>query len=553
MRLSLLPFFAIAGLSTLPCESYAQISSDKVCILPDEDGAAQSPTTRYLNELVKGEISEPLSLTTGPINQAPDLFSEGLDCAQIQNGELPVHLMKQQKSGQTIPHVHAEHIVSLCSVGVAMRALLTWPEDQIEDKSYGIEGSNGPCASSISSARTKSICTAITSKRLELEATFGESSSSGAPFWMDFPPKKKPLLALDKVIAGATPKLEPGGIRKLLSDDVVIKCDQDTLTKPETDSDDSNEKSDGFNVGIAIAKNLSGLRQDTKYKKNDRSKSSYAELSASLDNEDREEIKDDEGNIIEKRPTEKVSFNGAIGNPMYFENIAPLGPTDLLLTPYIELQYKEREDASKETDNLFIGTEFAFALDDGAWKGPNLYPRFNFAYVTDIEERDSEQYIASAEINIPYAERLADTSIPILRNYAKDASLHKFGDLNLTLGWDVDAIVDYSEVGERGDKVRLFDYTRVGYGANATFRLFSDPDGEDQPGDDNWSIEFDVDYDYRDVVSGDAIDSDFVTLALSYKPASDKNVSYGLTYKRGENTISLEDVENWELGFKLRR
>lgn len=542
--LMILLFMLVPAIASL---ASAQVSSDAVCKITPGGATNTTPTDRYLAELGKGDFAVPFGVLTRTPEQLPDAVKSVLSCQAVENGEMALELVGRYRRDGQAPHILAKHIVDTCGIRVAMRALLTWPEDQLPNDNFGFEGPKGPCAGVSDDNAESPICTVVSKQRIELADTFYEEDRENPIYKIDFKPGDRPSLAYDKVNSATVLKLEPGGIRKLLGEQADIVCVGGIVEEPLV------KKKDEFKPGIVLAKNLSGLRQDSKYQINKRDKSSYAELSASLDNEDREEIKNDDGTVIERRPTEKVSFNGAVGMPFYFENVTPLGPTDLLFTPYVELEYKEREEAAKETDNLFIGAEMAFALDDGGWRGPRLYPRFKIAFVTDIEERDSEQYLASFDINIPFAERLADTSIPIINSYSEDKRLFKINDLNLTLGWDVDAIIDHSEVKDAGDKARLFDYTRVGYNANGVVRLFSDPLGGDLPGDNDWSIELEVDYQFRDVISGDAINSDFIEVGLSYKPASDKNFSYGLTYKRGENTTSLEDVENWELGFKIRR
>lgn len=230
-----------------------------------------------------------------------------------------------------------------------------------------------------------------------------------------------------------------------------------------------------------------------------------------------------------------VKFKGAIGvRPIeWFANEskskAP-NAADPVTTLFASLNYDEKFDPTKETDNLAVGV---YHLTDWAFIN-NRYvgdPQFKVSWVTDIEERESAQWTAQATVPLTFLDRFGPT--------------HTIGPLT----WSVDAILDYSHVIDEGDKIALKDVGEV-------FRMGYQIDWQvNRPLINLSGFEPTLKgkYHFRDTLGGGRGNADLVEVELGLFNLKTHNATISIDYNRGENLTSLEPVENYSLSLKFRQ
>lgn len=273
-----------------------------------------------------------------------------------------------------------------------------------------------------------------------------------------------------------------------------------------------------------------------------------AALSLKLDRATKLEVENEDGTSTFV-DNDVVSANFVVAYPKLF-NLAKSEyeldgaktDTSLYLSPYVGLEYESNIDPEKETDNLSFGLNlkksFGIApLNIGKDEfGPfTISPDFSsveldLEYITDIEERESKQWFTQARM-------------PLLNIFP--SSYWGVDRKSFQPTFDLTAVMDYSSVDERGDKAELKDkdYHRIGYDAELQMRLFEVSD---------WEFDYTAKYSFRETLDSSAANADYWDMGFKFKPTPESNFEYGISYKRGENLKTLEDIESWEvtIGYK---
>jgi hypothetical protein len=288
---------------------------------------------------------------------------------------------------------------------------------------------------------------------------------------------------------------------------------------------------------ISIVKNTKSIGKKL-------SKKESAEIALSIDKAKKVEVKHADGSTS-KEDTQLLSANIAFIYEDLFnaknrkdkwegENrISDLTPS---VSPFVQLEYKSNFDAQKETDNLSFGVGVNGFFLPAHESNQSIFAigeyRFRGSWITDIEERESSQWLA--ELNVPLI--------------AIDHSQYPAHD-RLNWGWFLvgEVALDYSNIGDVGDKIKLeklSSFNRYGYDVRFTSRIGY--------GLDQWSATLSADYKFRDDFTSKLANADIWEVGLSLKPSDDSKLSYGVKYKNGENLTSLEDLESWQftLGYK---
>lgn len=260
------------------------------------------------------------------------------------------------------------------------------------------------------------------------------------------------------------------------------------------------------------------------------------ELAVNLDRENRTVTeRDTDGNPVRSQYNDLVSVNGAIGYTLVPERDSGTKPNfwnDSLLTLYSSLNYAERFDPTKETDNFAFGFIAAPQLGLNNTNSPIANPRLDARWITDIEERDSAQWKVDIAAKV-FALDTPDAWVagsPIL--------------------WTTEAVLDYSHVIFPGDKASLADVGeafRVGYNIEWALRdtLF-------EAG--NFAPTLSGAYKLRDTLGRGPGNADLVTIDLGLLTLDDKAGGLGLAigYERGENINSLEEIEALKLKLQVK-
>ncbi len=311
------------------------------------------------------------------------------------------------------------------------------------------------------------------------------------------------------------------------------------VASSRSEDDDEKKKCKPTDGGFCLSRANVAVMKDAASIGKAKNKRDPAKLAYSIDKVDQVEVTQDDGSTI-KRNKEIVSANIALVYADLFNAKygAPLTPR---ISPFVELDYKSNIDPKKETDNLAFGVSVdgdlpdsfeLSGLPDNIGIGLDRY-HITASWITDIEERESSQFFST--LNLPLLEFGA-------------VSPPDWGRLNLHWYVSSDIAFDHSEIGEAGDKValeKLSSFVRYGYDLALVARLGY--------GLTEWSTTLKAEYKFRDDFTAGPANADYWEVGLTLKPREDSNFSYGITYKRGENLKTLEDIENWEfsLGFKM--
>jgi len=243
-----------------------------------------------------------------------------------------------------------------------------------------------------------------------------------------------------------------------------------------------------------------------------------AKVSAALDRGEKLKVTDDLG-IETLRKNDVVSANIAMAyeseNLKLFTSeytVRNLSiDTSLYVKTYIALDYESNINAEKETDDLSFGLNFSKNLPIKPLKSASDYPviglvqfapdlsRFelDLAYITDIEERDSKQWFTEARLP------LFDL-VP--------AQYFAVGDKSFQPTFDFTAVIDYSQIDERGDKVELEDeeYFRLGYNAALNLPLFELT---------GMSFDYMAKYSWRESLDNSASNADYWDMGFKFTPS----------------------------------
>jgi hypothetical protein len=201
------------------------------------------------------------------------------------------------------------------------------------------------------------------------------------------------------------------------------------------------------------------------------------------------------------------------------------------VTLYSALDYTQRADPTKETDNLAIGV---IAFPQLGLNGTGMIgnPNLDVRWITDIEQRESSQW-------------KADLSVPLMLLETPDEWLGW-----LPIEWTVDGVIDYTHVIRAGDKTALAgvgEAFRAGYNMNWELARPLFQIGTLTPG-------LSGSYRFRDVLGKGPGNADLVTIDLSLIKIDEKTGGLGFSvgYERGENLESLEEVEAVKLKLQLK-
>jgi hypothetical protein len=260
------------------------------------------------------------------------------------------------------------------------------------------------------------------------------------------------------------------------------------------------------------------------------------EVALNLDRQNRTVTeRDASGNPVRSEYNDLVSVNGAIGHTLMLNRESGENPdimNDSLITLYTSLDYAERFDPTKETDNFAFGFIVFPQFGLNRVDSPIGNPRIDVRWITDIEERDSAQWKFDAATEI-FALGTPDAWVswsPIL--------------------WDAEAMIDYTHVVSPGDKVALANVGeafRTGYNISWTLRDTLFEHG-------NFAPSLSGSYRYRDTLGSGPGNADLVTVDLGLLKYDEKAGGLGLAlgYERGENLDSLEQIETVKLKLQIK-
>ena len=217
------------------------------------------------------------------------------------------------------------------------------------------------------------------------------------------------------------------------------------------------------------------------------------------------------------------------------------------ISPFVSLAYDQDRDPTKEVDDLAFGITSIWRLPFGkaGSLSDNFRPEVSLAWVTDIEERDSAQWVAAVKVPLPLEQFGAVGNFLSNTGYG-GAPQEVF---SFRPAWSVSAVVDYGDIVDAGDKTELEtieEYYRLGYDISADWLLLSG--GPTLP-----RTSFEVDYYFRDDISGEPANADLLKGTLTFKPSKDSDFSLNLIYERGETLTSLTEQESWKLGLGYKR
>ncbi|HIG21790.1 MAG TPA: hypothetical protein EYG02_14170 [Henriciella marina] len=290
---------------------------------------------------------------------------------------------------------------------------------------------------------------------------------------------------------------------------------------------------------VSFGKTSDTLVRRLDQKKRDLKKVEPIELSVAFDRENRTVVqRDAAGNPVRSEYDDFVSFKGAFGYNLNRKAVTERDPEDEStfwnssdLVAYIGLDYAEAFEPDDETDNLSFGVRGTPVL---GWAKSKLIsdPAIDIAWVSDIEERESAQWVFEASAGA-YILDMPDTLARIS-----------------PIDWRTNLIVDYLHVIDEGDKASLA-------GVGETIRL-----GYDVLWELDWRpLEIGSfrptltgSYKYRDSTDDGRGDADLVTIDLNLLPlkAGEAGVGLAVGYERGENITSLEPLESYKLKLQIK-
>ena len=241
------------------------------------------------------------------------------------------------------------------------------------------------------------------------------------------------------------------------------------------------------------------------------------------------------GEVLKSRYNDFVTVNGAFGYTLPVNRAHGGTPTfwnDSLVTIYTSLEYAERIDPTKETDNLAFGFIASPQLESILPEYLLGNPRIDARWITDIEERDSAQWAVDVAFALLFLDP-PDGWQPML-----------------PIEWTVEGVLDYTHVIFPGDKKALAEVGeafRAGYDVEWSLKDTLFRVGEFAP-------TLSGSYRFRDVIGRGAGNADIVTVDLGLLKADEKTGGLGLSvgYERGENLATLENIEAVRLKLLIR-
>lgn len=295
--------------------------------------------------------------------------------------------------------------------------------------------------------------------------------------------------------------------------------------------------------------NLSITKDSTTATKTKLSDKVAAEFGVSLDRGTKQKITNADDTVtLKNKDLTSANFNIALVDFLKYTrkedstNLAP-GPS---LTPFIALNYQSDLDPKEETDDFSVGVIWKQYFRDKNFQ-ENDGDKFRFeldhfllegSYITDIEQRESQQW--AGQLTLPFA--------------SFDGSSFNSNDPFFTYYVTADLVLDHMKIARAGDKKALIKLTeeqdtdkltRIGYdiGFVSSFKL-----------DDAWSFGFDAKYQYRDAFQNGGLgDADRWEMGWDFTPNVNDNLSFGITYQRGEVLKSLKEEELWKFGVKYKQ
>lgn len=298
---------------------------------------------------------------------------------------------------------------------------------------------------------------------------------------------------------------------------------------------------------LQIAKTIAEIQT-----KEDRKKRDPLKFSVSLDRQNPTRIENADGSVT-KIANDDVSFTGALAMVDIFNSAQrrdrPSQPKDLTpsVSPFVSLVYDENPLPDKEIDDLTIGLTSTWRLpfvERGKFFD-NLRPELSIGWISDIEQRESAQWAATARLPLPLE------SVGGIGRFLEGTGYGGAAQESFSLrpAWSIAAILDYGEIVRVGDKVALQTiprYYRVGYDLSSDWLLLAGG-----PALPRTSLE--IDYFFRDDISGEPANADLFSGSMTFKPSESSDFSLNLTYESGETLTSLTEQETWKLGFGYKR
>lgn len=217
-----------------------------------------------------------------------------------------------------------------------------------------------------------------------------------------------------------------------------------------------------------------------------------------------------------------------------------------LVSPFVALKYDQNISPSDEIDDLTIGVTSNWRLPFGNQGSfiDGIQPGITVGYITDIEERESAQWVLETKFPLPF-ERI-DFLKPLTGalNYNSPPQ----DGFQLLPYWSLSGVLDYGDIVDAGDKTELEtieEYQRFGYDIRADWFLLRGNASLPQ-------TSLRLDYSSREDFSGEPSDARMFKGTLAFKPDAASDFSFKLVYEEGEVLTSLKDVEQWKLviGYK---
>lgn len=207
---------------------------------------------------------------------------------------------------------------------------------------------------------------------------------------------------------------------------------------------------------------------------------------------------------------------------------------DFRLQPFVGYQRTEADDPSKEVNNVTVGIDMPFTIDDSDAAGwlPNVHNfAFSLEYQTD-DHFDSAMTRAEFSYYPSWGGRLGDD--------------RRADCLSGRCGWGVAGVLDYADVHDTTRRPKLADieqFARVGFNVSAGYYM-GPPDG--------WEVSLTGDYRHRESLNDEGGDASLFKGRIAFAPSATGHVSFGLDYVSGEDLTSLADQEYWAISIGFR-
>ncbi len=224
----------------------------------------------------------------------------------------------------------------------------------------------------------------------------------------------------------------------------------------------------------------------------------------------------------------------------------PLGDTNGVfqhLRPAVYVAYERKGENDPVSDSYVNNLNFGGRLSGDVYfhlgESLALYYALSAQYETDD---DFKARAYGAELRV-------DPPLPWVPGHRVFYALPAPASLDAEAYWGLDLIADWSQVDDPGEKKNLAgraEYARLGY--DAGFKARFGPSQEDV----DWRLQWSFLYQVRDGQTEDGGDAQLVTSSLVLLPNKQSNLSFGLSYERGENLQSFVSSEVWKLVLGLR-